>query len=258
MLISCPKCNAVYQVPDNQISADGKKFKCAECGGIWTVRPQEVIAAAPIVKPQEAPQSAAQPQVKSQIVSPETTPEDDVANMFNRLSQDTKGLFSGKSSAETKTEKLKRKAKMFFTPFIVNSLIFLLIIFNTIYIGYFNRFEIVGLIPQIEYFYNKLHIESIYKAKDLVFKNVTANNITHNGKAVVEISGVVFNQGDLKSKILPIKATLLNNDGSIAAEATKTLTLDRLEPGFSAFFRILLPSNTNEEKTVNLEFDENA
>ena len=40
MLISCPKCNAVYQVPENQIPADGKKFKCAECGEIWFVRPQ--------------------------------------------------------------------------------------------------------------------------------------------------------------------------------------------------------------------------
>ena len=258
MLISCPKCNAVYKVPDNQIPADGKKFKCAECGEIWTVRPQEIIPAAPIAKPQEVSQPVVPTQVKSQIVSPETAQEDDVANMFNRLSQDTKGLFSGKTSAETKAEKIKLKLKLFFSPFMINCLIFLLIIFNTLYISYFNRHEIVGLVPQIEYFYNKLHIESIYKAKNLTFKNVTVNNISRNGEAMAEVSGIVFNQGDLKSKILPIKATLLNKDGSIAAETTKTLTLDRLEPGFSAVFRILLPNSTLEEKTINLEFDENA
>ena len=54
MLISCPKCNAVYQVPENQIPADGKKFKCAECGEIWFVRPQakpkeNVVPFAPVV-----------------------------------------------------------------------------------------------------------------------------------------------------------------------------------------------------------------
>ena len=63
MLISCPKCNAVYQIPEGQIPEGGKKFKCAECGEVWTVRPQDVKktepAAVPVTAPVSAPSAAA-------------------------------------------------------------------------------------------------------------------------------------------------------------------------------------------------------
>ena len=131
MLISCPKCNAVYQIPDGKIPANGKKFKCAECGEVWTVRPQDVKEVKTEEKTVQVPSSASVaaaflPQaensnqhVKPQIISPQTTQNSDVENMFNRLSQDTKGLFNNTSS-DTGVEKWKRRFIMFFSPFMVN------------------------------------------------------------------------------------------------------------------------------------------
>ena len=255
MLISCPKCNAVYQVSDNQIPSEGKKFKCAECGEIWMVKPVENKIQTPTSQPVATPSSA---QVKSQIASPQSTEEDDLQKMFNRLSQDTKGLFSGKSSSDTKWELFKRKIILFFTPFMINCLLLLCMFAFTLYIGYANRFELVSFIPQLENFYNKLGIESIYKGRGIVFKNIKIKNIDRHGKTFVEVTGLIYNAGNKKSLVLPIKATLLNNSGEIVSETTKTLTLDRLEPEFSAVFRILLPDDSFEEKKVILVFDESA
>ena len=78
------------------------------------------------------------------------------------------------------------------------------------------------------------------------------------GKNFVEVSGLVYNESNMKSTVLPIKAELYNKSGEKLAESVKTLTLDRIEPNFSAVFRILLPDNTLEDKTIKLSFDENA
>ena len=261
MLISCPKCNAVYQVPENQIPADGKKFKCAECSEIWFVRPQakpkeNVVSIAPAVS--KTAEQPAKVQINPQIISTEAAQDDDLEKMFNRLSKDTKGLFSGKESADTRIERAKRKFFMFFSPFMINCSILLFIFVCTLYISYANRFELVSAIPQLENFYNKLGVNSLYKGKNLVFQNVSARNIEHDGKAYVEISGNVYNDGDMTAIVLPIKVTLQHLDGSIEAEAVKNLTLDRLEPNFRALFRILLPDSSLDEKKVILSFDENA
>ena len=270
MLISCPKCNAVYQIPEGQIPEGGKKFKCAECGEVWTVRPQDVKkiapepAVAPVVSatvpgPSKEPVSAnAMPQVRPQAISPQASADSDVDAMFNRLSQDTKGLFSGNSSSDTKFERYKRKLIMFFTPFMINSCLFLLIIAFTFYIGYANRYYIVSKIPQLEHFYSEMGIKSLYTGRGLVFRDIKSRYLMRQGKNFVEVSGLVYNESDMKSTVLPIKAELYNKSGEKLAESVKTLTLDRIEPSFSAVFRILLPDNTLEDKTIKLSFDENA
>ncbi len=273
MLISCPKCNAVYQIPDGKIPAEGKKFKCAECGEVWTVRPQDVKGvkteekAAPAPVPSSASVAAAaslpkaessSPQVKPQIISPQTAQNSDVENMFNRLSQDTKGLFNNNSSSDTRAERWKRRLIMFFSPFMVNCCLLILIFAFTIYIGYTNRFYLVSNIPQLENFYKKMGIHSLLKGRGLVFQNVQSRYVERQGKFFVEVSGLIYNESDMKSLVLPIKAELYNTEGEKLSETIKVLTLDRLEPNFSAVFRILLPDTGLEDKIINLSFDENA
>ncbi|MCI5634529.1 MAG: zinc-ribbon domain-containing protein [Alphaproteobacteria bacterium] len=270
MLISCPKCNAVYQIPEGKIPEVGKKFKCAECGEVWTVYPKDVKKMAPetTVPPAAAPapskskktiSTSAAPQLRPQAISPQTSSNSDVDAMFNRLSQDTKGLFSGNGSSDTKLERYKRKIAMFFTPFMINCCLFLLIIAFTFYIGYANRFYIVSKIPQLEHFYNEMGIKSLHEGRGLIFKNIKSRYLRRHDENFVEISGLVYNESDMKSAILPIKAELYSKTGDKLAESVKVLTLDRLEPSFSAVFRILLPDNDSlEDKSIKLSFDKNA
>ncbi len=281
MLISCPKCNAVYEVPDSQIPATGKKFKCAECEEVWTAYPPKKETVPQTEQKIELPEDVKNdnttsnlvvdtvkvettqqktnpaPDIKSQVVADET-PIDDVQYMFERLSQDTKGLFSGKQSADTKWARFKRKFMLMFSLFMLNCTILLAIIAMTLYIGYRNRYEIVDALPMLENFYNKIGLESIHKNKDIVFQNVTTRNIKRKGKRFIEVSGLLFNNGNMQSTIIPIKAVMKRQDGSIESEAVKIMTLDRLEANFSAVFRMLLPSSSLYEKSITLSFDENA
>lgn len=247
MLISCPKCNAVYVVSESQIPESGKKFKCAECGKVWDVKPEDLRNMEP--ENQE---------IKSQIVRPAAAYDNDEADlqeMFARMSQDTKGLFTNAKEVGGYWGRMWRKIQVFFSPIMLNCTILLFIFGFTWYIAYYNRYEIVGLVPRLKDFYDKINLESIYAGKDVVFKNVYVRNIERRGKHFVEISGLLYNQGTLKSQILPIKAVMTNLNGEVEAEATKILTLKELSPEFSAVFRIVLDNKTTEAKKVSLTFD---
>jgi predicted Zn finger-like uncharacterized protein len=41
MRITCPSCEANYDVPDGAIPADGREVQCSECGHVWTQKPDK-------------------------------------------------------------------------------------------------------------------------------------------------------------------------------------------------------------------------
>lgn len=247
MLISCPKCSSVYNVINNRIPFEGKKFKCSECGHIWAVYPKDLK------------ELELENQVKSQMIRPAAALEetqDDINAMFDRLSEDTKGLFSNyKADRGGILGRIVRKIHVFFTPVMLVCTILLVIFCFTVYIGYYNRYEIVGFVPKLEDFYNKVELESIYAGRDVKFQNVKVNDLEKGGKHYIEITGVIHNEGDLSSQILPIKATMTNLNGEVEAETSHFLTLKRLGPDFSAMFRILLDNKTTVAKKLTLTFD---
>ena len=53
MLIKCPKCNSVYDLPDNLIKDAGLAMRCAECGEIWTAYPEDSLKKNKEIKKEE-------------------------------------------------------------------------------------------------------------------------------------------------------------------------------------------------------------
>jgi len=43
MLISCPKCHSIYEIPDNLIPKSGQNFRCQACHNIWHALPQDAL-----------------------------------------------------------------------------------------------------------------------------------------------------------------------------------------------------------------------
>lgn len=244
MLISCPKCNAVYSVSENRVPESGKKFKCSECGNVWVVKPKDLRD----IEPET-------PEVKPQIVRTATSysyDDADVQEMFDRLSKDTKGLFTEQAPIDQK-KGFWRKMQVIFSPIVLNSAIFLLIVLMSILIAYKNRFEIVNYIPRLETFYDTIGLDSIYAGRDIVFEDVNVKNTERNGKHYVEVSGKLFNRGKYKSKILPIKATLYNLQNEVEEEQVKVLTTNKLNSNFSALFHIMLNNNNPTPKKLMLK-----
>ena len=43
MLISCPKCHSLYEIPDDLIPKTGQNFRCQACHNIWHALPQDAL-----------------------------------------------------------------------------------------------------------------------------------------------------------------------------------------------------------------------
>lgn len=43
MLISCPKCHSVYEIPDDLVPNSGQNFRCSLCSNVWNVIPSDAL-----------------------------------------------------------------------------------------------------------------------------------------------------------------------------------------------------------------------
>ena len=43
MLISCPKCHSIYEIPDDLIPRTGQNFRCQACANVWHAMRQDAI-----------------------------------------------------------------------------------------------------------------------------------------------------------------------------------------------------------------------
>ncbi|MBP5352295.1 MAG: zinc-ribbon domain-containing protein [Alphaproteobacteria bacterium] len=255
MLISCPKCNSVYNIVADKITNSGKKFKCAECGQIWTVYPDDVKNLEPEdaqIKPQIAVQTTENAQPQEPSVPLDNT---DIEEMFNRLSKDTKGLFNAEVEKDegSKWEKWRRKFHVFMTPGTVIGFLFILFCILTLTVCYTHRYAIVAHFPQLEGLYKEIGAESVYAGKDIKIEDVHIRHLESDGKHYVEVSGSLFNRGKYNAKLLPISAVLTNAAGDVICEALHDMPQNNLEPNFSAMFRIVLDNPTPEIKQLTLK-----
>ena len=248
MLISCPKCNSVYNISADKVSPNGKKFKCAECGQIWTVYPQDVNDIEPEnveVKPQMNAQEEAQSKIS----------EAEIEEMFQRLSKDTKGLFNTEIEKKEGTflERFKRKVYVFMTPTTVIGFLFIISSVLALTIMYRCRYSIVSRLPMLENLYADIRLDSVYEGKELKFEDIHIRHFEEGGQYFVEVSGALFNRGKYITKLLPIAATLTDQDGRIVSTAQENMPHHNLESGFSAMFRIVLDNPTTQEKQLTLK-----
>lgn len=43
MLISCPKCHSIYEIPDNLVGKKGQNFRCHACANVWHVMQEDAL-----------------------------------------------------------------------------------------------------------------------------------------------------------------------------------------------------------------------
>lgn len=266
MLISCPKCRAVYNISAEYIPENGKRFKCAECGYIWMVYPSDDTAAEPETEAAEnlivtntAKAQDNTSQVETTVTESDETDtiNDDIDAMFKRLSHNTKNLFSSGNTVEDMTffEKIRHYVLNTLSMYMLTA--FLLIV--TIVLGaelirnY--RYDIVAKVPMMERLYTRLGIESIYHGKDLIIKDVLIRDIYDKDKPYLEVSGRLYNNGRQTVSVLPVKASIITADGAVESEITEILSEHKLEPAFGTLFRIVLdfPSKNARKVRISLE-----
>lgn len=78
MLISCPNCEAGYDVPDSILAGDGRRLKCKACAEEWH-------ACLPPEPQAEAPEPAAEQALPAEMAIPPEPPKMAVSSRRARL-----------------------------------------------------------------------------------------------------------------------------------------------------------------------------
>ncbi|MBR6356319.1 MAG: zinc-ribbon domain-containing protein [Alphaproteobacteria bacterium] len=262
MLISCPNCHSVYDISNKKISANGKKFKCAECGNIWTVYPSDENAGHAenaTMNPMAEVRTESLIQDTPTVDNTQQKISDDLDIMFSRLSQNTKILFASGNSVDTMTwwQKVRHYCINYISAYTVIAVLLPICIILGGLLLYLYRYDIAAHIPGMDSVYAQMNYDSLYKGKDLQFKDVNIRNLREQGHSMVEISGRLYNNGKQIVTLLPVKAMIINDDDVVTDEKTEILQERQLEPDFSALFRIVMPYPKDASGKIRLTLDNN-
>lgn len=265
MLISCPQCRAVYNISTDYIPENGKKFKCAECGNIWMVYPNQDSVMEPEVEDDTPVDTVVTENTATDIApQPETTADitnsidDDIDVMFSRLSHNTKNLFTSGNAVENMTtaEKIRHYIFNNFSVYMLYAFLTTVAVILGGKLVYDYRYEIVAKVPMMEQLYARFNTESVYRGKDLAIQNVRIREIINkDNEPELEISGRLYNVGKQTVRLLPVKASIIDADERVEDEVTEILSEHKLEPQFATLFRIVLKSPTENARKVKIVLD---
>ena len=262
MLISCPHCRAVYNISTDYISENGKKFKCAECGYIWMVYPNEDN----IMEP-EADENTATDDVvvtKEEEVTADTAEnvtnniDDDINVMFSRLSHNTKNLFASGNAVENMTlsEKIRHYVFNTFSIYMLYAFLTTVAVVLAVRLLYDYRYEIVAKVPTMEQLYARFNLDCVYRGKDLAIRDVKIREIVNDKEPGLEISGRLYNTGEQTVRLLPVKATIIDDNEQVEDEITEILSEHKLEPQFGALFRIIMKQPSENARKIKIVLDD--
>lgn len=225
MLIKCPKCRSVYDLPDNLMPAEGLKMRCANCQEVWVGSKKDAL------------------KIKKQAVK-------DIQQMFDNVSKDTAKLFVDKPVVRMAAEPQPRTHSVF------NWFIPLIILAVGLTSAYIFRYDAVRLFPGLEKFYNQAAIESIYYGRNLEFKDIRTREFSEDNIAKLEISGKINNNGIYTTIVPPVKLEVKDQDGLLLSDLIYRPAMQRLGPDGDLLFNIILVNPTPHKKSIYLTFQE--
>lgn len=230
MLIKCPKCHAVYDLPDRHMTDNGLKMRCAKCHEIWTALPDDVL--------KETPKNRRQ----------------DIQKMFERVSKETAPLFDDQPPKVIEKIKVVNVTRYKHT---INVILFLVALLSIIGVLYYMRYDVVRLVPETEKIYDKLNITSIPHGTNLEFHTITTREFTEDNIAKIEINGSVVNVGQYQTSMPKIKIEIYDKGDRLISESIHDLPLPRLEPGYHLLFHVVIPNPTPYGKSIYVKFADN-
>ncbi len=230
MLIKCPKCRSVYDLPDNLINNDGLKMRCSQCSEIWIGYPEDAL--------------------KKVSVTPKS-----IQKMFKMISKDTDPLFEDTKTETAPVEKIKIVNTYKKTPYTTIILVSLVILLFSLLLYAF-RYDIVRILPQTERLYSKINITSIPYGSNLEFNNISTKEYIENNISKIEINGMITNKGKYVTKLPPIKIDIYNKNGTLLLTLIEKLPLPRLEAGYNILFNKTINNPTPLAKSIYVSLED--
>ncbi|MGL4638042.1 MAG: zinc-ribbon domain-containing protein [Beijerinckiaceae bacterium] len=267
MDISCPTCEAVYEIDEATVSDDGRKVRCAACSTVWRVfRPQIAEAIA-----------AAEQAVVTTNTSEERLSQDGMDALFNDAANDQSVFQSDDAKpdqavadiqpenpemplesvpAPRRTKWTKDKpARGAATAKPKSSRAALAAIAATLVIvgvGIHQRTRIVQFLPQTARLYAAIGLP--VNLRGIEIKSVASRMLDDNGVSVLVVDGDLQNTTNAKVDIPRLRFAVLGPKGQEvyvwSAQADRT----SLQPGETLNFRRRLAAPPTDGKDVSVRF----
>ncbi len=219
MLISCPKCKTVYEIPAGTISPDGRYMSCSKCSEVFLCKPEDALI--------------------EQFIDMENAVPDDTKKHMNDI------LAAQQNSEKSihKSTKLNVILSLVATVFVLLCLIFL-------------RYDIVRLAPFAEKAYDFVGLESIYRGRNLEFVNIARHEFIENNISKLEITGEIYNTGKYVVMVPNINLQIVDKKGQVVLFEEHKIELNRLNPDNTLSFKIISVNPTPYAKSIYLTFAE--
>lgn len=214
MIVTCPSCEAKYRVDPAALQARGGKAKCASCSHVWIVEDEALTLMEPVET--EPPAPAPEPQ-------PEPRP-----SLRDRPA----------AAIRAREDEKRRKARLVaegagwagvaacLAVVLAGAVIF--------------RVNVVETWPRTAGAYAAVGMD--INPAGLVVDGLNARLDEENGAPVLIVEGDVRNVTRRARPIPPLRAQVLDRDGSVLAEWSLMLESPELEAGASERFRSAFPA----------------
>ncbi len=284
MRIYCPKCQAGYEVNENLIPEAGRRLRCGSCGEIFHF---DKSGASEILTPAAEAPSAVQdagrgetqdylPAEAEVTTEPETaqsdesapevaeekksaleaaTPEVDMKEIFERLTEQSEHLFQ-------EEQKLPRKQRFWLrlkTMLGLNRkfnfrLIGLIAAAGILMVMYTYRYEIVRAVPFMNGIYRAAGIRAKIPGEGLEFQNINWNYSDNDGHRILEVKGFINNPTKRDIDIPVVHVELLDKDTVLLQSINQKPTVASLKADSRVALSIVVKTPSPTAKYVYLTF----
>lgn len=287
MLISCPKCHCIYEVPDEIIKKTGTNLRCHACSHVWHAMREDALdyhaedEDAPYVEPIEV----SEPPYRNFPANKKnyTVPADSKSGVKTRSSLEVKKQESkakeeitltsdfGTSFTISAAPELKIEDESKKTPWLeanddnevhprkddmirpekscrgYRKTCFMLWLLLIVLLGVFLRRDIVAMYPESEEWYNKIYLSGLNNAQYLRFENVSLTPEIMNNEEKLHLKAEIVNTSRYNSYVPEI--TLNGVEGTFKADR------DFIKAKEKAIVDVALPKfNDNANQGLTLGF----
>lgn len=271
MLIKCPKCNTGYAVEPAMIPEAGKKVRCSQCGEVWLCTPADLYepeageearpapdvssgSDAPVPDTPAAEQTSETP-AASRPEELEAARGNEMQEIFARLSEQTEKLFQKEKEAPVH-KKIWSRVKFGLglqrrqNRRVLYAVVALLMLLSAFYL----RYEIVRLLPFMEYAYAAVGVDSVIPGEGLEFQNINRNEYEEDYVRKMEIRGFIVNTTRRTVEIPVIHAELLDKNAQLLQTVNQEPPVKRITTGGRVAFQITVTKPSSLTKYIYLTF----
>lgn len=243
MLVTCPKCEQKFKVPDKALGTKGRKLKCSGCEHKWHQMPKAKAKAKAKKAAPAGDELSVDPGEALDEPLDEALDRDDMGEEMDPPPLGDVSRFRPMRGGDT-----GKKSR----PYVLYTLLALAV---AIPAGLFvARTTLVHAWPASALLYEKVGMPVPVPGEDLVLQNVYVERRQEGTVEVLIVHGEIRNPGELMISLPSLRATVIDEGGQTLASWLFTTESFQLLPGEKTAFTSEFANTSHGAAKVNVTF----